>query len=106
MPVRALQTLMPSVKNIADLVTKINRVNKDRALVADLLELSRMLKGFETDWNMANAKLSILANDIVKLKREITGLKGGSPGAAPSAAATPAEKTGERVADGFVWKKG
>jgi hypothetical protein len=94
---------MASLKNVQDLVVKVSRVNKDRALVGDLLELSRMLKGFEADWNTANAKLSILANDIVKLKKEIVALK--SQGPPPTDTTKPDAPAGPRTAEGFVWKK-
>jgi SMC interacting uncharacterized protein involved in chromosome segregation len=93
---------MASVKNLQDLVVKLSRINKDRAMVADLLELSRMLKGLETDWNTNTAKLTILANDIVKLKKEIVALKSQ---AQPADAPKPAEGTGPRTAEGFVWNK-
>jgi hypothetical protein len=104
---------MVSTKALFDLLAKMNRNNKDRAIGNDIMELMRQLKGLDkTLQDLFNTKITS-GLEIDRLKQEISRLKKGEgAGQAPGApAAPPPPQPKPRPAsgvsiEGVVWHSG
>ena len=95
---------MATVKHMVDLVAKVARINKDRAIANDLTELLRVMKGLDNDINnLMQARLSLtLENE--RLRREVLLLKK-SPRVESASPAEPKPQSAQtRGAVDFVWQ--
>ena len=93
---------MANLKNLSDLLAKMSRNTKERAVIADCTEALRQLKAVDQEWKALNQVKQLLELEVAKLKKEKQ--KAAAAAAAPAPAAGPATPAGPR-AEGFIWKK-